>query len=335
MLSRIIEESLINELKKLIFASNNIVITCHVSPDGDAIGSSLALWHILSTLGKNVKVITPDQTPKSLSFLPGISDIDVYSCNPDKVEKLIKKTDLIICLDFNTISRIDKLGDIVIEARAKKVMIDHHLYPDTFSDVLISYPEISSTCALLFYVVYQMELYDAMDVNAAQCLYTGMMTDTGNFSYNSCDPDLYVIISKLLEKGINKDEIYTYVYNTNTESSLRINGYAISKKMELDFQNAFAILSLNKEELDEYNYKKGDTEGLVNIPLSIPGISCSVFFREDNDFIKVSMRSKGEFYVNTICEQYFNGGGHKNAAGGEFYGSLNEAVKIFRSIFEK
>ena len=137
MLSRVIDESRINELKKLIFASNNIVITCHVSPDGDAIGSSLALWHILLSLGKTVKVITPDQPPKSLFFLPGISDIDIYSCNPDKVEKLIKKSDLIICLDFNTISRIDKLGDIVIESRAKKVMIDHHLYPDAFSDVLI------------------------------------------------------------------------------------------------------------------------------------------------------------------------------------------------------
>ena len=335
MLSRVIDESRINELKKLIFASNNIVITCHVSPDGDAIGSSLALWHILLSLGKTVKVITPDQPPKSLFFLPGISDIDIYSCNPDKVEKLIKKSDLIICLDFNTISRIDKLGDIVLESRAKKVMIDHHLYPDAFSDVLISYPEVSSTCALLYYVISQIGLYESMDVNAAQCLYTGMMTDTGNFSYNSCDPDLYIIISKLLKKGINKDEIYTYVYNTNTESSLRINGYALSKKMELNFQKGVAILSLNKQELDEYNYKKGDTEGLVNVPLSIPGISCSVFFREDNDFIKVSMRSKGEFYVNTICEQYFNGGGHKNAAGGEFYGSLNEAVEIFRSIFEK
>lgn len=335
MLSRVIDESQIKELKKLILASNNIVITCHVSPDGDAIGSSLALWHILSTLGKNVKVITPDQAPKSLFFLPGISDIDVYSCNPEKVEKITKKADLIICLDFNTISRIDKLGDIVVESRAKKVMIDHHLYPDAFSDVLISYPEVSSTCALLFYVISQLGLYEAIDVNAAKCLYAGMMTDTGNFSYNSCDPDLYIIVSKLLEKGINKDEIYTYVYNTNTESSLRINGYAISKKMELHIQEGVAILSLSKQELEEYNYKKGDTEGLVNVPLSIPGISCSVFFREDNDFIKVSMRSKGEFHVNNICERYFNGGGHKNAAGGEFYGSLNEAVEIFRTIFEK
>lgn len=311
---------------------SDFVIVCHVSPDGDAIGSSLGLWHLLLSINKKATIITPDQPPKSLSFLPGISEIISYSSSPEIAKKILFEAEAIICLDFNSLSRIDRLELEFKNITAPKVIIDHHLYPEDFAELKISYPQVSSTCALLYYVIYQMGLSDKLSSNAAECIYTGMMTDTGNFSYNSSDSDLYLIISELIKKGINKDQIYTQIYNTNTESSLRVNGYAISNKMRLFYEQNAALITLNKEELEKHNYQKGDTEGLVNVPLSIPGISFSAFFREDKEFVKISMRSKGDFPVNTICEKYFNGGGHKNAAGGEFYGSLNEAIALFESV---
>lgn len=335
MISRVIKENKIKELRRLLEQSNNIVITCHVSPDGDAIGSSLAMYHVLGAIGKNVKVVTPDMLPKNLMFLPGAKDIIPFSKYGDFGRQLFRNADLIFCLDFNAPYRVDKMADTLICSHAKKVLIDHHLEPDDFADLVISHPEMSSTCLLVFRVLCRLELFNLINKNAAECIYTGMMTDTGNFTYNSEDSDIYIIIAELLKKGINKDYIYTKVCNTHSASRVRLNGYAVSQKMQLFPDHQAALITLSQDELKQYGYEKGDTESLVNIPLSIPDITYSVFMRDDVEYIKISTRSKGDFAVNRICEKYFNGGGHKNAAGGEFRGSLEEAVNVFMSLLDE
>ena len=332
VISNIVEDANITALRKLIDNAKNIVITCHVSPDGDAICASLALKHVLVQLKKNLDVITPDQCPKSLQFLPGVNSIISYSIRELSSKNRFDEADLIFCLDYNSLYRVDKMADTLRSAKATKVLIDHHLDPENFANIIISKPQLSSTCLLLYYVINQLCLSDYITKDVATCLYTGMLSDTGNFSYNSNDPEIYLVISNLLKRGVDKDYIYNRVYNTNNESRLRLCGYALEKKMQLFPQHHAALLTLNKEELGKFHYEKGDTEGLVNVPLSIPGIYYSAFFREDDGYIKISMRSIGDFPVNKLCENYYNGGGHKNAAGGEFYGSIVEAELLFKSV---
>ena len=332
MLNRLLDENKIKELRKLLETCDNIVITSHIAPDGDAMGSSLGLAGVLNAIGKTVKVITPDMPPRNLMFLPGAKEIVAYSKYSEFAEKLIHDADLIFALDYNDLKRIDKVGDAVASATAPKVMIDHHLMPSDFVDVKISHPEVSSTSMLVFRVLCRLELFPYIDKNVAACIFTGMMTDTGNFSYNSNDPDLYVVISELLKKGINKDAIYSKVYNSNTADRLRLNGYAIAQKMKVYENYRGALITLTRDELNSFHYQKGDTESLVNMPLSVPELVFSFFLREENDYIKVSSRSKGNFPVNKICEDHFNGGGHKNAAGGEFFGSMDDAIARFEQV---
>lgn len=332
MISRIIKEPVVKDLLRLIDHSEKIVITCHLSPDGDAMGSTLGLWHVLGALGKQAYVVTPDMVPKNMMFLPGAKDVLPFTRYAEFATSLMNEADLLFCLDFNDPKRVDKMADILMASSAKKVLIDHHLFPSDFADITISHPEMSSTCYLLFKVLCALGLYGRINRNAAECIYTGMMTDTGNFSYNSNDPELYLIIAELLKKGINKDRIYQQACNTNSSSRLRLNGYAVYKKMQIFPEHQAALIFLSSDELKEFDYEKGDTESLVNVPLSIPDITYSMFLREDGEYIKVSMRSKGEFPVNTICETHFNGGGHRNAAGGEFYGTLSEAINKFIAI---
>lgn len=335
MISRVINEDKIRRLRQILERSDKVVITCHISPDGDAIGSSLGLARVLDSIGKTVKVITPDTPPKNLMFLPGAKEIVVFSRYGDFAASLISKADVVFALDYNELQRVDMLADSISSTRAEKVMIDHHLSPGDFADVVISHPEVSSTSMLVFRVLCRLELFPVIDKETAACLYTGMMTDTGNFSYNSNDPDLYIVISELIKKGIDKDAIYSKVYNSNSVSRLKLNGFAVSERMNVYEPHRCALITLTRNELNSYHYQKGDTESLVNVPLSVPSIEYSFFMREETDYIKVSARSKGEFPVNVICEKYFNGGGHKNAAGGEFKGTMEEAVSRFVSILDE
>lgn len=328
-----IDQMLVDKIKQLVLMAHDIVITCHVSPDGDALGSSCALWSVLKSLGKSVNVVTADCAPRSLQFLPGVHDIVASTRQLDRAHELFAKADLIFCMDFNDQDRLDRLTDALIKSKARRVIIDHHLDPQMEADVVISHPEISSTSALLYILLWQMQWTRALNRNAAACIYTGMMTDTGNFSYNSNDPDLYLIIHDLMRKGVDKDNLYKLVMNTSSETRIRIMGYA-QYRMQLLPDHRAAVITLSADELKEFGYNKGDTEGLVNVPLAIPEITYSVFLREDApDCVKVSMRSKGDFSVSRICEENFNGGGHANAAGGEFHGSLDEAIeKLFEII---
>ena len=335
-LRNIIDPEISRIVKDLIDASSKIAITCHVSPDGDAMGSSLGLAHVLKAIGKEVKVITPDTPPQVLSFMPGYDGIIVASREYNQAKKILDTSDLIFCLDYNGLKRIDRMGDALKNAGGKKVMVDHHPFPEDFADIVISKPEISSTCELVYRFLKSMGLDTSVNKEAAECIYTGMLTDTGNFSYNSNDRDIYLIIAELIDKGLDKDSVYEKAWNTNSEGRLRICGYSLYKKMELDMDRKLSIIALSKEELEEFGYVKGDTEGLVNKPLSIPGIEWSVFLRADEkDFVKISMRSKGEFAVNGICEKLYGGGGHKNAAGGELNGTLEEGIKILKEYLDK
>ena len=318
-------------LKEMLTDCRFAVIVAHVGPDGDAVGSSVALWHILSDMGKEACVMLPDSIPATLSFLEGTEQIRVFTENREANIALLNRADLIVCLDFNDSKRTDYMQEALLAAPARKVMIDHHLYPQPFCELIISHPEISSTSLLLYKVLVQLGWRDKIEKRAASAIYMGMMTDTGNFSYNSNDPAIYTAISDLLTEGIDKDYIYTKACNTFSADRLRLCAYAIYEKMEL-FPGGAALISLSRKELNTYHYVKGDTEGLVNEPLGIDGIKVSAFLREETDMIKVSLRSKGDFAVNVIASEHFGGGGHKNAAGGEFFGTLEEACKKFREI---
>lgn len=321
-----------NELKRIIESSRKVIITCHITPDGDAIGSTLALMHLLRGMGKHARVVTPDTPPKNLMGLPGASDIMPFSRFEAILKPIFEQADLICCLDYNDLKRIDRLSPMVEASKARKVLIDHHLDPGDFADLTISHPEISSTCALLYRLICDMGWKRKINRRIGECIYTGMMTDTGNFTYNSCHPYLYEAIAHLVSIGVDKDRIYNDVCNSSTVNRLRLNGYALSQKMQVYPDHRCALISLTRDELNEHQYERGDTEALVNRPLSVPQIIYSIFLREEPAYIKVSMRSRGEFPVNRICSDHFGGGGHLNAAGGEYKGSMDQCIALIESF---
>ena len=332
MISSIIDDRVIERLRALINGVQRIAITCHKSPDGDALGSTLALCHVLRRLGKDATVVTPDMAPKALEFIPGVRDLVVFTKHEVRARRILTEAQAIFCLDFNSLHRIDRLGEIIEPLSTTRVLIDHHLDPEDAFDLSISFPEASSTCELVFRVLMQMGLLRMMDRQAASCLYVGLLTDTGGFAYSCDNPEFYEIISSILRRRIDRVNLYNKAMNTFSADSLRLQGFAISEKMQLFPDQGAALIVLDKSDLDRFNYNRGDTETLVNKPLAIPGIYWSVFLREDADRIKVSCRSQGDFSVSDICSRYFNGGGHENAAGGEFYGTIDEAVQAFRQV---
>lgn len=332
MLTKIFSEKEIHKLQTYIEKGDSFVIVTHISPDGDAIGSSLGLYHYLSVIGKdNVNIIVPNAFPAFLKWMPGVKDVLVYENQDEQAyaERLMQEADVIFCLDFNELKRIGKLASLVEAADGRKIMIDHHLNPGDFVKLAISYPEMSSTCEMVFRLICALKGFDDINKEGAECIYTGMMTDTGGFTYQSNDPALYLIIMELLKKGIDKDAIYRKVYQVYSESRLRLMGYTMYEKMSIYPDEKAALITLSVEELKRFKYVQGDTEGFVNMPLSIEGIEFVVFMREDSDYIKISLRSVGNFPCNTFASIYFKGGGHKNASGGEFYGTLSEAKNVF------
>lgn len=329
MFNKVIDQEKINKVERLLDKAEKIVIVTHVSPDGDAIGSSLGLYQYLTDSGNDVNVIVPNEFPHFLKWVKGAKDILIYEKYKEFADKLISEADLIFCLDFNVLKRIHSVADSVEASTAKKILVDHHPDPSDFCDVTISHPEISSTSELIFRLICRMGDFDLMSKNAAEALYTGMMTDTGAFTYNSNDPQIYYIIGQLLSKGIDKDWIYSKVYNVYSADRYRMMGHMLSERMNIYEECGAALIWLSKEDQSRFNAVKGDTEGFANLPLNIKGITFSVFLREDENMIKISLRSQGDFPANRFSEQCFNGGGHRNAAGGEFFGSLVEAMDVF------
>ena len=312
--------------------TNLFVLTCHAGPDGDALGSTLGMAHYLQALGKEALVVVPDAFPDFLAWMPGAQDIVRFDKHRDKSELMLSAADVIFAMDYNSLGRVDDMGRIIEHSKATKVLIDHHLQPDTFCALQFSYPHLSSTCEVVFRLIYAMGHYDHLSKSACECLYTGLMTDTGNFSYGPCGQDLYLIISLLLQKDINKDRIYNKVFNNYSEGRLRLMGYVLYEKMRVFPEHHTALITLSREEMSRFNFVKGDTEGLVNIPLQMKGIYFSAFLREDTEkdnLIRVSLRSQGTFPCNKFAAQYFSGGGHLNASGGQHHGTLQEATAIF------
>lgn len=308
--------------------SKKIVLTCHVRPDGDALGSTLGFAHLFEVLGKEAKVIVPDQPPKTLAQMPGYKNIAVYTKYDPYCSRVVSEADLIVCCDFNKPSRQDQMAPLIQEAKCAKVLVDHHQDPDYFCDLTFSYEDMSSTCELAFRIIAAMGLYNEINKNSATCLLTGIITDTRNFTVNIKHPDIYEILMRLIEKGADKDRIVKEALMTRTLSSLKIQAYAISECMEILEDHRTAIITLNKEALKRFHYEKGDTEGLVNMPLDVRGMVSSFFLREDTDYIRISARSVGQFPVSKVCEDLFGGGGHLQAAGGEYVGNLEECKRI-------
>ncbi len=336
MIKPLLNASTIVAIDDLVARATYIVITCHKSPDGDAVGSTLALCRVLRNMGKYVDVVTPDMVPRALMFAPMASQVVAFTTHESRARSIVGRADLIFCLDYNSLQRIDRLGELVNASRAPRVLLDHHLDPDNEFDVMVSYPELSSTCEITYRVIREMGWGRYMDKVAAQNIYLGMMTDTGNFTYSSEYPEIYEVLAELMTYDIDKQDIYNKAMNTFSVSSLRIQGYAISQKMQLFPEQGCALIVLNRQELEQYDYKRGDTEGLVNKPLSIPGIFWTVFLREDPELVKVSCRSQGDFSVSDICRDHFGGGGHMNAAGGDFHGTIEDAearvIDIIKNI---
>jgi bifunctional oligoribonuclease and PAP phosphatase NrnA len=305
-----------------------IAIISHINPDGDALGSSLALYHYLVKLGKNVSVIMPNDYPDFLKWLPGSDMVKVFTKNKTASAAAIKQADLLFLLDFNTPSRAGKAEVLIKESDAFKVLIDHHPEPEDFADIIYSDTLSSSTAELIYRFIEITGNNGSVSTIEATCLYTGIMSDTGSFNFNSSQPETYRVLSELLKLGIDKDYIYSKVYDNFSESRLRLLGYCLDQKMVVMDQFKAAFISLSLKEKKMYKYIRGDSEGFVNYPLSIKGIDFAAFFMENDDHVKISFRSKGNFDTNAFAKN-FNGGGHVNASGGESKMSLSETIAKF------
>lgn len=307
-----------------------IVITAHKSPDGDSIGSSMALFHLLQKWNKNVNVVHPDPAPEFLHWVPNQEVIVDFENKAEKATELLQAADLIFCLDYNEPSRVGKdMQEVLVQSNTVKVMIDHHLHPADFCDFTLSETSACSTCELLFQWLKAIQRENDIDDTIGKCLYLGIMTDTGSFRFPSVSSGTHEIAAFLIEKGVKHFEVHEAVFDTNTIDRIRLKGYALSEKLVLIPGIPVAYASLSEEELHRFNYQKGDTEGLVNQILGIQGIKMAVFFAEKDGKVKISFRSKGEYVVNQLANDHFEGGGHAYASGGISFVSLDETIAKF------
>lgn len=322
-------------LKERIEASQNILITTHVNSDGDAIGSTLAMKGILKKLSKIVHIVTPNDFPGFLQWMEGAEDILIYYHSKQKVKDLAKNADLILCIDYNDSKRLENAEKTILESRAYKILIDHHPDPGNFTDLVISDLSPGSSAEVIYSLIKDMGYDHLIDKPIAESLYTGVMTDTGNFSFASSYPGVWIMVAELLEKGIDKDRIYSLVYDNYSEKRMRMMGYCLNEKMQVFPELNTAVIGLTKQEMEKFDHVPGDTEGFVNLPFSIKGIKLTALFLEKKDHVRISMRSRGNFSVNKLSRKHFNGGGHLNAAGGELKMSVEEAIKTFHKILSQ
>jgi phosphoesterase RecJ-like protein len=333
MLKEIMTERECSQLRSLINNAETIVLCCHLNADGDALGAMLGWAEVLKAMGKDPLVVAPDQYPDYLQWLPNTEKIVRYDKRKDFVNTVLKIADLVFCLDFNTLSRTDAMAEALGNSPAQKVLIDHHPDPNVGAVLTFSHPEMSSTCELVFRIVWQMGMFDQLGKHFAIPVYCGMMTDTGGFTYNSSSPDIYFIISQLLTKHIDKDKIYRNVFHNYSEHRIRMVGYVLCHKLVVDELRHAAFYTLTRDDLKRFHFIKGDAEGLVNMPLQIKGLKLSISLREDTErdkLIWVSLRSVDDFPCNKMAEQFFNGGGHLNASGGRLQCTMDEAVEVVK-----
>lgn len=323
----------IASIKQLLSTKKKIVIVSHKNPDGDAIGSTLGLYHYLLKGNHQVHVLVPNDYPTFLKWIPGNDTVLKHDSQTTICNDLVKDADVIFTLDFNAFHRAGNMETVLSESSALKIMIDHHQAPDDYATYMLSDVSMSSTCQMVYHFIDMLGDTTLIDTDTATCLYVGIMTDTGSFRFSSTTSTTHQIVAKLIEKGANNNEIHNNVYDTNSYKRLQLLGCALTNLRVIPKSRA-AYITLSQNELQKYDYKKGDTEGIVNYGLSLDGIVLAAIFIEDRKegIIKISLRSKGHFSVNEMSREHFGGGGHTNAAGGKSYLSLNETVEKFISI---
>ncbi len=325
----------LSDIQILLEPKPKVVIVMHRGPDGDAIGSSLGWYHILAKVGIESTVIAPDGYPDFLKWMPDNEEVIVYESNKEKAAKAVAQCDLIFCLDFNSPSRMGDLEKLITDSGKPMVVVDHHQEPADFADAYYVDDEASSTAELIYRLAKALGWKKQIDHSAAICLYTGIVTDTGSFRFASVSPKLMKIAAKLLETGIDHTEIYKRVFDSNTLERLRLRGFALSERLELLAGSTVAYISLTSADLHRFDFRKGDTEGLVNYALSIDGVEMAAFFAEKDGIIKISFRSKNNYDVNQFARSYFEGGGHKNAAGGKSELKMEETIGRFKTIVKE
>lgn len=323
----------ISSIKQLLSTPKKIVIVPHKNPDGDAIGSTLGLYHYLLKYNHQTQVIVPNDYPNFLKWIPGNDHILIHDAQTSDCDKLINDADVIFTLDFNAFHRTGNMEQVLSESDALKIMIDHHQAPDDYATYTYSDVSMSSTCEMVYHFINFLEDEKFIDADIATCLYVGIMTDTGSFRFSSTTSTTHRIVAQLIDKGAQNSDIHNSVYDTNSYERMQLLGRALTNLKVIPESRA-AYISLSQDELNRYNYKKGDTEGIVNYALSLDGIVLAAIFIEDKQegIIKISLRSKGEFSVNDMSRAHFNGGGHTNAAGGRSELSLNKTIEKFISI---
>ncbi len=323
------------ELSELLESSDNILLISHINPDGDAIGSQLALYHYLKSKGKAVSMLCPNNLQEFLKWMDGSEKINVFIRHRKRSLKVIEEAKLIIMVDFNQPGRLGEAEKAVTSSPAPKVLIDHHLEPHPFADLLISDPSMCSTAELVYEIISVLENGPFRNRSFLESVYVGIITDTGNFEHGSYTGRTMRIIADIIDSGIDKSRILNVVYNNFSADRMRLLGLALNQRMTVLSDYNTAYIYLTKQDLADFNHVKGDTEGFVNMPLSIKGINFSVLFVEKDNFVKLSFRSKGSFAVNQFASKYFSGGGHMNASGGEYYDTLDNTINYFIKVLEE
>lgn len=322
-------EEVSNKLKEV----ENIVISSHQSPDGDAIGSSLALWHFLKKIGVSSKIVIPDSIPPFLKWMKGIDEIVVFEGNEELASQLIKEADVVFALDYNEAFRTGKsVGQLIVESNSYKIMIDHHLHPSEMADWMMSDTSVCSTAQLIYEFIEGLNAIEALDPIVAEGIYVGLVTDSGSFRFPSVDARTHEIVAHLMRIGLNHSRVHESLFDVNSLNRLRLMGYSLSEKLKVLPNIPVAVIYLSKAELDRMDNQKGSTEGLVNYALSVEGVKMAAFIKEDIAKVKMSFRSKGDIAVNEFSSKYFQGGGHKNAAGGVSFDSFEETITKFEKV---
>jgi phosphoesterase RecJ-like protein len=322
----------IKKVKSLLGTTRNIVIVTHWSPDGDAIGSSLGLYNFLIKKKHKVTVITPNDYPEFLAWMKGNNKVINFQKEAEKGKKAVAKAEIVFCLDFNVLKRIDLLGEEVEKTKAIKFLIDHHPQPSDFADYMLHSVAACSTCELIYDFIVLLGDKKLIDKDIANCLYTGIMTDTGSFRFPSTTSKTHRVLAELIDSGAENAEVHNRIYDDNTESRLKLLGFCLNERLAVLSEFKTAFFYLTQKDLDKFSYKKGDTEGVVNYALSIRGIRFAAFFVERDGVIKTSFRSKGSFDVNKFARAHFSGGGHVNAAGGMSELPMNKTLEKFRLL---
>lgn len=323
-----------NKLLSYIKNAKNIIILSHHNPDADAVGSSLALYLTLKKLKKNVHIILPNEFPAFLNWMPQSNKIILFEKQKENATRLLQSSNLIFLLDCNAFKRLgtEGLAELAQNTTIPKILIDHHRFPEKYFNAYFFNDKASSSCELIYQFIHHLKLEKNLDKKIAQCLYTGLITDTGSFKYDSVTSETLEIAAHLMKFKINHTLIQQQIFDTYSYNRLKLVGYALSKKLKYLKEYNTAYIALSQKELKSFNFQKGDTEGLVNYGLSIKDVVLSALLTETDKLIRISLRSKGNLDVNAIARKYFNGGGHKNAAGGQMYTSLDEAIKTFENV---